>query len=164
MTVADRIAVMDKGQIVQVASPAEIYGQPCCRYVAEFIGNVNIFDGTVTGRENGMVRLHSVDAGGDLLAPESGLKIGGDACIAVRPEEIELSHDVGSEPGVNHLTGVVSDIGYFGSVSTYHVRLESGKTVISTQTNRSRDTGNAINPGDPVHLSWPADASVTLTS
>lgn len=164
MTVADRIAVMNKGRIVQVASPTEIYERPNCRYVAEFIGNVNIFEGQVSAIENGQLRLRSDEAGGELVAPASALSVGAPASVAVRPEKIALSRTAADEPGANRLAGVVSEIGYFGSVSTYHVRLKSGKTVVSTQTNRAPVEGGAIALGETVHLIWQSGLGVTLTS
>lgn len=164
MTVADRIAVMNKGRIVQVASPAEIYERPNCRYVAEFIGNVNIFEGEVSAVENGVLRLHAAEA--EFFAPAlaPALAVGAPASIAVRPEKIMLSRTASPEAGMNHLTGVVSEIGYFGSVSTYHVRLNSGRTVVSTQTNRAPIEGGAIALGETVHLTWQTELGVTLTS
>ena len=163
MTVADRIAVMDRGRIVQVAAPAEIYETPRSRYVAEFIGDVNIFEGRArqVGADAVAIDLPGAPAGLAAPAPVERPARGDAVLLAVRPEKIEITP--GPPPGAdNVMAGVVAEIAYLGSTSTYRVRLDSGKTVAAVRTNRLDRTGGAIGRGARVHLSWPREAGFLL--
>ena len=163
MTVADRIAVMDRGRIVQVAAPAEIYEAPRSRYVAEFIGDVNIFEGRArqVGADAVAIDLPGAPAGLAAPAPVERPARGDAVLLAVRPEKIEITP--GPPPGAdNVMAGVVAEIAYLGSTSTYRVRLDSGKTVAAVRTNRLDRTGGAIGRGARVHLSWPREAGFLL--
>ena len=163
MTVADRIAVMDKGRIVQVDGPAGIYEAPRSRYVAEFIGDVNIFEGhaRATDADGIAIDLPDAPAGLAAAAPADQPARGEAVLLAVRPENIHIAP--GPPPDAeNVLAGVVAEIAYLGSTSTYRVRLDSGKTVVSTQTNRLHHAGGTIDRGTRVHLSWPVEASILL--
>ena len=163
MTVADRIAVMDRGRIVQVAAPAEIYEAPRSRYVAEFIGDVNIFEGRArqVGADAVAIDLPGAPAGLAAPAPVERPARGDAVLLAVRPEKIEITP--GPPPGAdNVMAGVVAEIAYLGSTSTYRVRLDSGKTVAAVRINRLDRTGGAIGRGARVHLSWPREAGFLL--
>ena len=166
MTVADRIAVMDRGRIAQVDTPSAIYEAPRSRYVAEFIGDVNIFEGHATAVNGGDIVVDQTDAPGGLAAPArtDGPAAGDAVMLAVRPEKIEIAPGPPPPGTANAMAGEVAEIGYLGSVSTYRVRLDSGKTVVSTQTNRLRQGGAVIDRGARVHLSWPVEASILLRS
>ena len=166
MTVADRIAVMEEGRIAQVDTPSAIYEAPRSRYVAEFIGDVNIFEGlarTVNGND---LAVELRDAPDGLAAPArvDGPAAGDTVMLAVRPEKIEIAPEPPPPGTANAMAGEVTEIAYLGSVSTYRVRLDSGKTVVSTQTNRLRRGSAAIDRGARVHLSWPVEASILLRS
>jgi len=164
MTVADRIAVMDKGKLIQVAQPAEIYEQPASRYVAEFIGDVNMFEGVTDGAAPGATRIVvdgcglTVEAAGDY-----GVSSGATSWFAVRPEKVRVSHDPPAEAGVNAVSGEVWDIAYLGDMSIYHVRLADGVVVRASTTNASRVVERPITWDDKVWLSWSRDAGVVLT-
>lgn len=163
MTVADRIAVMDRGRIIQIATPSEIYEQPASRYVAEFIGDVNLFEGVARGGGGG---LQLSCAGGALTIHadgESGVTPGTTAWFAVRPEKVRIGHDAPADPSTNAIAGVVWDIGYLGDMSVYHVRLPDGKTVRASLANASRTVERPIGWDDPVWLTWGSDAGVVLT-
>ena len=166
MTVADRIAVMDRGRIAQVDTPSAIYEAPRSRYVAEFIGDVNIFEGRARAVNGGDLVVEQPDAPAGLAAPAraDGPATGDAVMLAVRPEKIEIAASPPPPGTANAMAGEVTEIGYLGSVSTYRVRLDSGKTVVSTQTNRLRHGGGAIDRGARVHLSWPVEASILLRS
>ncbi|KAB2867199.1 MAG: ABC transporter ATP-binding protein, partial [Bauldia sp.] len=139
MTVADRIAVMNQGRIIQVATPAEIYEQPNSRYVADFIGDINLIEGRVTAAGNGVVRMDCVGTGGAVeIAQELAARPGDAAWLAIRPEKLAIGLDRPADAAVNCLSGEVWDIGYLGDVSIYHVRLPTGATVKATVTNRTR--------------------------
>ena len=164
MTVADRIAVMEEGRIAQVDTPAAIYEAPRSRYVAEFIGDVNIFEGRAGAVNGGAVAVALADAPAGLAAParSDGPGAGETVLLAVRPEKIEIAPRPPPPGTLNAMAGEVTEVAYLGSVSTYRVRLDSGRTVVSTQTNRLRQGGGAIGRGARVHLSWPVEASILL--
>ncbi len=165
MTVADRIAVMNHGKVVQVATPSEIYEQPASRYVADFIGDINMLEGRITG-EGGPGHVHMDCIGtGAMVSVDQDLDAGsGDAAwFAIRPEKVSISLDPPADPGINAVAGEVWDIGYLGDVSIYHVRLETGATVKATVTNRTRLVERPITWEDKVWLTWTRDAGVVLT-
>ena len=166
MTVADRIAVMEHGRIAQVDTPSAIYEAPRSRYVAEFIGDVNIFEGLARTVNGGDLLVDQAGAPAGLAAPArtDGPAAGDAVLLAVRPEKIEIAQEPPSPGTANAMVGEVTEIAYLGSVSTYRVRLDSGKTVVSTQTNRLRHGGGAIDRGARVHLTWPVEASILLRS
>ena len=166
MTVADRIAVMDRGRIAQVDTPSAIYEAPCSRYVAEFIGDVNVFEGRASAVNGNDIEVDQADAPAGLAAPAraDGPSAGDPVLLAVRPEKIEIAPEP-PPPGIaNAMAGEVTEIAYLGSTSTYRVRLDSGKMVVSTQTNRLHQAGATIDRGARVHLSWPVEASILLRS
>ena len=162
MTVADRISVMDHGKIVQIAPPAEIYEAPNSRYVADFIGSVNIFEGRVEEVASERTRLASAD-GLVIHTVSGGATKGQAAWFAVRPEKVRIAHEAPPESKVNAVSGEVWDIAYFGDMTLYNVRLPSGKEVRSTQMNAQRNVERPITWEDKVWLSWAPDAGVVLT-
>ncbi|MCC2111240.1 MAG: polyamine ABC transporter ATP-binding protein, partial [Hyphomicrobiales bacterium] len=164
MTVADRIAVMDHGVMIQVATPAEIYEQPNSRYVADFIGDVNLIEGKVDNVNGDAVKItpSGIDARFEIAqAPE--VAVDDTVWLALRPEKISLSMEPPADTSVNCVAGEVWDIAYLGDLSIYHVRLASGITVKSAQTNATRLIERPITWEDKVYLSWTRDAGVALT-
>jgi putrescine transport system ATP-binding protein len=165
MTLADRIAVMDHGRIVQIGTPAEIYEQPNCRYVADFIGNINLIEARVVTNSGGRVQMDATGTGAMVDAHQDmAARAGETVWFAIRPEKMSLSHDPPSHTGVNAVAGEVWDIGYLGDISVYHVRLATGATVKATVANRQRIVDRPITWHDEVWLSWTPDAGVVLTS
>jgi putrescine transport system ATP-binding protein len=162
MTVAHRIAVMDRGRIVQAAAPAEIYEQPRSRWVAEFVGDVNLIDGVVLEGGAGIAVI--VDRGGRRYQVAAHLAAGADVAIALRPEKVRIQ--AGSVPGdeANAVRGRICDIGYLGGMSIYKVRLDDGAVVKAAVANVARTSGQAFSAHDEVWLSWPPDAAVVLTA
>ncbi|MCB1489822.1 MAG: ABC transporter ATP-binding protein [Bauldia sp.] len=164
MTVADRVAIMDQGRIMQVATPAEVYEQPNSRYVADFIGDINLLEGRIVDCANGRVLLDCGESAGMIEVEQTMERgTGEDAWFAIRPEKISLSLDPPAAATVNCIAGEVWDIGYLGDVSIYHVRLPNGMTMKSTVTNRTRLVERPIGWDDKVWLTWPHDAGVVLT-
>ena len=163
MTVADRISVMREGRIVQVAPPAEIYEAPNSRYVADFIGSINLFEGVLEGAGPGLTRLAAVD--GFAIRSESAAPAsqGSTAWFAVRPEKVRIGHDPPADPAVNAVQGEVWDIAYFGDMTLYNVRLASGQILRASLLNAARTTESPISWDDRVWLSWAPDAGVVLT-
>ncbi|WP_439816990.1 ABC transporter ATP-binding protein [Zavarzinia sp. CC-PAN008] len=163
MTVSSRIAVMDHGRIVQVATPSEIYEFPNSRYVSEFIGDVNMFEGRVIETTQTFTVIHSEEAGCEIYVDRgvSALK-GAAAWVALRPEKFDVSLTPPPDQTRNCIAGKVWDIGYLGNLSVYHVRLPSGKKVTATQANRTRLKERPITWDDQVYLSWNPDSGVVL--
>jgi putrescine transport system ATP-binding protein len=161
MMLADRIAVMEHGRIAQVAPPVEIYEQPRSRFVADFIGDVNLIEGGLAAIEGKHAAIES--AAGRLLALDPDkTKPGTQVWLAVRPENVSLS---GDQPAAaaNCVGGQVVGIGYLGEVSIYHVRLRTGLTMKASAANLMRRPGRAIATNDWVWLSWAPEAGVVLT-
>ncbi|MFO1351804.1 MAG: polyamine ABC transporter ATP-binding protein [Gammaproteobacteria bacterium] len=165
MTVSSRMAVMNHGRIVQVGTPEEVYEYPNSRYVADFIGDVNIVEGRLTEVGKDHARIHSEEAGCDILVDHSVPSTPGTTVwVALRPEKLDISAEPPSDPTANCMQGEVWDIGYIGNLSIYHVRLASGKTITSAQTNRSRLIQRPIDWCDQVYLTWAPGASIVLLS
>jgi putrescine transport system ATP-binding protein len=160
MTVASRVAVMDEGRIVQVATPQKIYEAPDSIYVADFIGDVNILTGPVkaTGDDT-----YSVDYGGEapvIATSERSFSDGQIGHLAIRPEKIAIHSDRPAAP--NAVQGKVLDIAYLGNLSTYYVELPNGKIIKAQTANTRRISRRAFTWEDPVWVSWSATAGVLL--
>ena len=162
MTVADRIAVMDRGRLVQVATPPEIYEQPNSRWVADFVGDVNLIEGRVVAAD-GDTLVESAAVGRVRAAAKAGVKAGDTVWIALRPEKLRLAHEQTSATSENSADGTVADIGYLGDLSLYRIRLDTGVEIKAALANVTRLTERPINWGDRVRLAWAADAGVVLT-
>ncbi|MEZ5872894.1 MAG: ABC transporter ATP-binding protein [Nitratireductor sp.] len=171
MTVASRIGLMNKGQLAQVATPAEIYENPTTRFVADFIGDVNQLE----VRSGSRSHIDGEDYVNFTMAEGTGAGTreftarcmeelaGGSSCwLAIRPEKIAIST---TEPVdvANRLKGKVHDIGYVGNLSTYHVRLPDGSIIKAQEANRRRIANRAITWEDDVWLSWTPGAGIVLT-
>jgi putrescine transport system ATP-binding protein len=165
MTMSSRIAVMNHGVIAQVGTPTEIYEYPHNRFVAEFIGSINMFDGRVVETDGDQVIVASEEAGCELLiAHATPAPAGSPVSVAIRPEKIALSKDpVADGDGRNRTTGIVREIAYLGDVSIYLVQLPTGKTVRVTAPNVTRRTEMPITWEDEVTLTWRPFAGVVLT-
>jgi putrescine transport system ATP-binding protein len=163
MTVADRIAVMDRGQVVQVATPAEIYERPRSRFIADFIGDVNLFEGRLGISPAGNKRMEMAD--GSRIAISSAEAAAGElAWLAVRPERIRLAGErpVGGEDNI--FAGEVIDIAYLGELSIYRVRLENGLVVKASIASHTPHREGSFSWHDRVWVSWPASAGIVLKS
>jgi putrescine transport system ATP-binding protein len=165
MALATRIAVMDHGKVIQVGTPAEIYEFPQTRFIADFIGTTNFFEGTVTGVEAGQIRVHSAEAGTELLVDDRGkVSVGQQVWVALRPEKITLSKEPPAGDRVNRLKGVVAELGYLGSRSTYRIRTPAGKILTVLGKNEQRTSEWSIDWSDEVYVSWHANAAIVLQS
>ncbi len=163
MTMSDRIAVMRAGRIEQVATPAILYEAPNSRYVADFIGNVAIVEGTVEDVSGDRLRLA---AEGGVLTVDGAPQLakGAPAALAVRPEKISLSRRPPEAGAANVLKGTVWDIAYLGDVTLFNVKLDSGTIMRATVMNAFRVAPEQIGWEEEVYLSFPADAGVILSA
>jgi putrescine transport system ATP-binding protein len=164
MTVASRIAVMNHGKLEQVSTPGEIYEAPQSRYVAQFIGEVNIMEGKVVALPgDGTVEITPASGDGRIFKAGAcdGLAIGQQVWLSVRPEKFRISLDQ-PPSAVNVVKGRVDDVGYLGSISHYHVHTEAGNRVTALRANSSHSVERPISWDDTVWLEWPVDASVLL--
>ncbi len=161
MTLATRIGVMDAGRIVQIGTPKDIYEYPNCKFVAEFIGNINTFQGHMIEDEPDHVRIASPEMEGTIYV-DHGVSAASDAVVwaAVRPEKIQLSVEPPQQQD-NFTRGVVKEIAYMGDLSIYLVQLASGKMMRVTQPNAYRHADD-ITWDQPVYLHWHASSPVVL--
>nr|WP_297350227.1 polyamine ABC transporter ATP-binding protein [uncultured Caldimonas sp.] len=161
MTMASRIAVMSEGRILQVGAPNEIYETPATRFVADFIGNVNLMDGTLTEDQPDHVVIDCDDCRhyvGHGITGTAGMNV----TVALRPEKIRLSrHRPDGE--FNCVHGTVKDLSYFGSYTVYHLQLQSGATLKVSQGNVERHPDDVLTWDDPAWASWSDSAQVVLT-
>ena len=159
MSMASRIAVMSNGRVLQVGTPRETYEQPNCRFVADFIGNVNLMDGQIAHNEAG--RYEVTTAYGMVRVGHGiAISVGMPVAIAVRPERIQISK-AKPEVGYNLFSGMVRDVAYFGSYNTYIVEISENKTLKVTEANSVRDDSLVIAKEDPVFVWW-EDSAPTL--
>jgi putrescine transport system ATP-binding protein len=165
MALASRIAVMDRGKVVQVGTPAEIYEFPQSRFVADFVGTTNLFEGTVATCEPGLTTVACADAGCDLVVDDVGRFTPGQRVwVALRPEKIRLSKQPTTAGRSNQLRGTVWQLGYLGNRCTYQIKTTSGKLVTVFAQNERRTSEWSIDWSDEVYVSWSADAAVLLQS
>ncbi len=162
MAMASRIAVMSHGRVLQVGTPKEIYEYPNCRFVADFIGNVNLFEGSLTLDEVDRCEVTTEHGVVNVGHGISG-KLGMAAAVAVRPEKIHLSKDRPAGVAVNLFIGKVTEIAYFGSYNTFIIEMKGGRTVKVTETNTTRHEITGVTWGDPVFFWWDDTAPVVLT-
>ena len=167
MTVADRIAVMNHGKLVQVATPGEIYEQPNCRYVAGFIGDINILEATVAGpAAGGGTRLTSPETGAELIARiEPAPAQGASVALAIRPEKVRIATARPPDGAPNVLAGEVWDIAYLGDWTVFLVKLAGSEKIIRvSRANATRTEEHPISWDDQVFVHFAPDAGVLLTS
>src|SRR6187455_3135917 len=158
MTMANRIGVMDAGRLQQVATPRELYEAPASRWVAEFVGDINLFEGEVTAHEHHRLTVATRDGGAIVVAeprePITGIAV----TVAIRPEKVKLSRrgpasDSAYSQAINRLEGVVTDVGYLGGSTVYKVKLDSGAVVRSSVANTARMDRDTYSVGQRV-VAW----------
>ncbi len=161
MTVASRVAVMDHGRIIQADTPDRIYETPTSVYVADFIGDVTILEGTA--RRAGAGYEITFAEGQPTLYSEYDVALadGAPCHLAIRPEKVSISAEKPADRR-NALSGKVLDIAYLGNISTYHVALPSGQVVKAQTANTQRLSRRSFTWEDPVWLSWTDTAAVLL--
>ena len=164
MTVSSRIGVMESGNLIQVATPTEIYEAPVNKDVADFIGDVNLVKGIYKGKDKEGTQLLSEDSNSVVYATqEIEAELEDTIWFAIRPEKLEISKRKPSND-INVLQGVIEDIAYGGSFSTYHVRLDNGRILKAIRANRVRTEEHHLTWEDEVYLHWSAHSAVVLLS
>jgi putrescine transport system ATP-binding protein len=162
MSMASRIAVMDKGRIVQIGAPDEVYEQPADRFVAGFLGAVNLFTARVVGAEGGVLSLECQEANCQLsVSHERELALGTEIALALRPEKILLKPKPDAH-WANTLAGTVRGVAYRGEASDVEIELAGGKVVRVTLANAERRGHASFALGQPVALGWARESGVVL--
>jgi putrescine transport system ATP-binding protein len=167
MTMADRIGVMDAGRLEQVATPRDLYEAPHSRWVAEFVGDVNLFDGEVTSRQHNRLTVSTGDGGTLVVAEPRQPVTKTGVSVAVRPEKVKLARcgpapDAVNAAAINRLEGVVTDVNYLGGLTTYKVKLDSGAEVRSSIANTARLDTDAYSASQRVVAWFTPDDCVVL--
>jgi putrescine transport system ATP-binding protein len=162
MTMADRIAIMDKGEVMQVATPAEVYEAPNSRFVAGFVGNVNMFEGKVAARDADTACITGASGARIVVENAGEAAAGSDVAFAIRPEKIKVSSKK-PDGAVNAIAGEVYDIAYLGDMTVYHVRLDDGQVVRASTMNAARVAEDPLTWNDRAWVSFRPDAGVVLT-
>jgi putrescine transport system ATP-binding protein len=167
MTMAHRIAVMDCGRLEQVATPRQLYEAPASRWVAGFVGDINLLDGQVEGNEAHRVTVVTREAGTLVAAePRQGLNKT-TVSVAIRPEKIKLSRrgpvsEAGGAPAMNRLEGLVTEVNYLGGITTYKVRLDTGAVLRASMANTARLDMDAYHASQRVTAWFSPDDCVVL--
>jgi len=161
MTMASRIAVMSEGRFLQVGTPSEIYETPATRFVADFIGNVNLMEGTVAADEPDHVIIDCADCRHYVGHGITGT-LGMPVAVALRPEKVQLSPNKPSGE-FNTVRGSIEELSYFGSYTVYRIKLASGLVLAVSQANTERHKAHEFTWGDTVWAHWNDAAHVVLT-
>jgi len=173
LAIASRIAVMNKGSIAQLGTPSELYEFPASRFVADFIGSVNLLDGRIARDEPAEALINCADLGphGIYLPHSVSGKVDTDVCVAIRPEKMNLHKYADAPPAVpecpaahNVAKGEIKDISYLGDISIYHVLLANGRLIRISRPNRSRWDQDNFAAGEEVWVSWGGSSPVVLQS
>ena len=167
MTMANRIGVMDAGRLEQVATPRQLYEAPHSRWVAEFVGDINLFEGEVASRDHNRLDISTRDAGTLVVAEPRQPVTKATVSVAIRPEKVKLSRrgpvsDAVNSHAINRLEGVVTEVSYLGGLTVYKVKLDSGAMVRSSMANTARLDIDAYSAGQRVVAWFTPDDCVVL--
>jgi len=160
LTMSDRIAVMNKGVVLQMGAPEEIYERPANRFVADFIGETNFVDGTVTGQAGHTVSLEVPGTGQLNIQTSRSFTKGQQVSVTVRPEKLRLNSTL---EGGNNLTGQLADIIYIGTDTHYGVRFPGGQKVRVREQNITHARRTLARVGDQVTVAFNMDDARLLT-
>jgi putrescine transport system ATP-binding protein len=167
MTVADRIGVMDSGRLEQVATPRQLYEAPGSRWIAEFVGDINMIEGQIERSEEHRLTISTRDAGTIVAAEPRQPFTKATICVAIRPEKVKLSRrgpvsDAAGAIPMNRLEGVVTEVNYLGGVTTYKVKLDTGAVLRASMANTARLDMNAYSASQRVTAWFTPDDCVVL--
>ena len=158
---------MNQGRFEQVGTPGEVYEFPENRFIADFVGNINLLEAKVLATETDRLRLYCDQTSSELEVPCTGnpdasVEPGAKYWVAVRPEKIYISKEAPTEKDRTVLKGTVLDLGYFGNLSVYRVRLASGEILQVSGQNRQRTATRIVEWDDEVFLSWHLSSAILL--
>ena len=163
MTLSTRIGVMNEGRIVQVGEPPEVYEYPNSRFVADFVGSVNLFEARVSEDEPDYIRLAAPDLDAEIHVGHGvSCALNQTVSFAIRPEKLRVSRERPDQPH-NVWKAMVEEVAYLGNLSIFRLKLGSGKLVQATKANLSRFDDDAISWDEAVWVSWEDTAGVVLT-
>ncbi len=163
MTLSTRIAVMREGRFIQCGAPQQIYEYPANRYVADFFGTINLFEGLVSRVDGDNITITCAAVNADIKAKTTTRINRSDRLtVAVRPEKISISKKPPDAGVAAALKGVVLDLGYYGSLSVYRISTDAGFVVQVSAQNRMRSAERSLEWDDVVYLSWDIGSSVVL--
>jgi spermidine/putrescine transport system ATP-binding protein len=161
MTMASRIAIMSEGKVLQIGTPADVYETPATRFVADFIGNVNMLDAVVS--KAGPAFSLAVPSLGTVVAPgREGVAEGTSGVFVIRPEQVSIRAGSEPSPDPNQFEGRINNFLYVGDVTTYIVDLPGGQRIEALLPNSSPGRAKFFEIGDPVRVSWKAEAGAFL--
>ncbi|MGH8337008.1 MAG: TOBE domain-containing protein, partial [Gammaproteobacteria bacterium] len=161
MAMSDYIAVMDQGSIVQYGTPSEVYEYPRTKFVASFLGTINLFEGSLVAGAGGGTQLVTED-GLRIAASRAGKGAGEASCAGVRPEKLLVTRQPTTLP--NSFAGTIERLSYCGNLSHAAIRLSPRRIVEATIVNSDHTEASAFKPGDAVHVAFPAEAAVVLSA
>ena len=161
LSMATRIAVMEKGAIKQLATPEELYEHPTSRFVADFIGKVNLFEANVISQKGKAIVCNAKGLGKINLSSDK--ECGKDVTIAVRPEKLKLSKAAPKADGLIKAEARVRDVAYYGDWSEVVVELNNGQMVSVNVQNERRDVNASVTRGEKTYVSWSPSDSLVLT-
>ena len=161
MTLSDRIAIMEQGQFVQIGSPNLIYENPKSKFVADFLGNINLLEAIITEQNDKEIVVDCAALGGELKFDQTEGADTSEMTVALRPEKVMIEKNMPTNDDQSHIKGIVEDFGYFGNLSIYRVRTESGHVIQVSKQNRDR-VEQSIKWEDEVYLSWDNDSLMLL--
>ena len=161
LSMASRIAVMDKGAVIQIATPSELYEHPKSRFVADFIGKVNLIDAKVLGQKGKAITCEAKGLG--RMELPSDRKVGSGIAIAVRPEKLKITRDQPKSAKAISLEGTVRDVAYYGDTSHIVIEGKDGLDLSVNVQNDSRAGGSGVERGQKVWVHWAPEDSIILT-
>ena len=161
MTLSDRIAIMEQGQFVQIGSPNLIYENPRSKFVADFLGNINLLEATITEQNDKEIVVDCAALGGELKFDQTEQANASEMTVALRPEKVMIEKNMPTNDDQSRIKGIVEDFGYFGNLSIYRVKTESGHVIQVSKQNRDR-VEQSIKWEDEVYLSWDDESLMLL--
>ena len=161
MTLSDRIAIMEQGQFVQIGSPNLIYENPRSKFVADFLGNINLLQAIITEQNDKEIIVDCAALGGELKFDQTEQANASEMTVALRPEKVMIEKNMPTNDDQSRIKGIVEDFGYFGNLSIYRVKTESGHVIQVSKQNRDR-VEQSIKWEDEVYLSWDDESLMLL--
>ena len=162
LALSHRIAVMNRGRVEQVDEPSKLYGFPQSRFVADFIGNINMMDAQVIEAAHGHTCLAIPGLGKTTAPPVAGVTVGSKGAFAIRPEQVRIGIHGEATELKNHFPGEVRNLLYCGNVTVYKVHLANGLMIEALLPNSAPGRAELFNVGDTVSIGWRHDAGVFL--